>query len=256
MTLMKKAALFAGAAALGGVLASAPAQAAVVDMYHGTTGEYATYRGHETTFWTGKILKYEEDFEDETLGVSETIATSGPGVGTFTSTVAGQHDKKIGIFDQTGPQDGYNAASHGRYDVTNGISNNGRWLDSYDSKEVTWTLTSLTSFDSISFWMTDVNDVNGSLTFNEGAGSTETIIEFPGAGGSASNASLFFISIVLDAAVTEFTFEAASSTDGWGIDDIKVGATPLPAAAWFMLTALGGLVGTRWLKRDGAAQNA
>ncbi|WP_299441325.1 VPLPA-CTERM sorting domain-containing protein [uncultured Rhodospira sp.] len=30
----------------------------------------------------------------------------------------------------------------------------------------------------------------------------------------------------------------------------SVSAVPLPAAAWFMLTALGGLVGTRWLRRE------
>ncbi|MQX37129.1 VPLPA-CTERM sorting domain-containing protein [Roseospira navarrensis] len=35
-----------------------------------------------------------------------------------------------------------------------------------------------------------------------------------------------------------------------------VSTVPLPAAAWFMLTALGGLVGSRWLKKDKAAPAA
>lgn len=40
------------------------------------------------------------------------------------------------------------------------------------------------------------------------------------------------------------------------IDDVSLSAVPLPAAAWFMLTALGGLVGSRWLKKGAAAQTA
>lgn len=44
------------------------------------------------------------------------------------------------------------------------------------------------------------------------------------------------------------------STDGFDVD--MVGVTPLPAAAWFMLTALGGLFGSRWLKGRRGAQQA
>ncbi|WP_170294654.1 VPLPA-CTERM sorting domain-containing protein [Roseospira navarrensis] len=35
--------------------------------------------------------------------------------------------------------------------------------------------------------------------------------------------------------------------------DLDYSVVPLPAAVWFMLTALGGLAGTRWLRKDKAA---
>lgn len=36
--------------------------------------------------------------------------------------------------------------------------------------------------------------------------------------------------------------------DGFDVDYIAVNPVPLPAAAWFLLTAIGGLFGGRWLK--------
>jgi len=45
-----------------------------------------------------------------------------------------------------------------------------------------------------------------------------------------------------------------NSEDGFDVDHIAV--TPLPAAAWFMLTAIGGLFGSRWLKGRRGAQQA
>ncbi|MQX36414.1 VPLPA-CTERM sorting domain-containing protein [Roseospira navarrensis] len=47
---------------------------------------------------------------------------------------------------------------------------------------------------------------------------------------------------------------STKQVDGFDVDYIAV--TPLPAAAWFMLTALGGLVGGRWLRKGRAAQAA
>jgi hypothetical protein len=37
------------------------------------------------------------------------------------------------------------------------------------------------------------------------------------------------------------------------INGVDVNKVPLPAAVWFMLTAIGGLVGSRWLRTDKAA---
>ncbi|WP_299441133.1 VPLPA-CTERM sorting domain-containing protein [uncultured Rhodospira sp.] len=60
-------------------------------------------------------------------------------------------------------------------------------------------------------------------------------------------------------AAGDYTLAFAATPVGSGnefggfIDDVALNAVPLPAAAWFMLTALGGLIGTRWLKKGQAA---
>lgn len=55
------------------------------------------------------------------------------------------------------------------------------------------------------------------------------------------------------ASVNKLTFDfIGSKTEGIGLgfDNFQTGApVPLPAAAWFLITALGGLFGARWLKR-------
>jgi len=55
------------------------------------------------------------------------------------------------------------------------------------------------------------------------------------------------------------TFKFTKTVDGGGdfyLDTAAVNAVPLPAAAWFLLTAVGGLFGARWLKRDTNVQAA
>ncbi|WP_299436170.1 VPLPA-CTERM sorting domain-containing protein [uncultured Rhodospira sp.] len=54
--------------------------------------------------------------------------------------------------------------------------------------------------------------------------------------------------------LVDTTDSGSNSFDGFDVD--QVGVTPLPAAAWFMLTALGGLFGSRWLKGRRGAQQA
>lgn len=49
-------------------------------------------------------------------------------------------------------------------------------------------------------------------------------------------------------AVVDTTPGSSSSPDGFDVNSIGVAPVPLPAAAWFLLTALGGLFGLRWLR--------
>lgn len=49
-------------------------------------------------------------------------------------------------------------------------------------------------------------------------------------------------------AVVDTTPDSSNSTDGFDVNSIGVAPVPLPAAAWFLLTALGGLFGLRWLR--------
>ncbi|WP_170294843.1 VPLPA-CTERM sorting domain-containing protein [Roseospira navarrensis] len=74
-----------------------------------------------------------------------------------------------------------------------------------------------------------------------------------------------FASFILDgngAARAGNTVLLALDDGGAGPDDnhddmvVSIAVTPLPAAAWFLLTAIGGLVGARWLRKDGMAATA
>lgn len=228
-----------------GLATVSPASAALVNVttMKGSASDYSTFRAAETAFWTGKTLTYSEDFESH--AIMEEVPAINSAVGTFTSTLGGQRGQEISILDAAHTPFG------GRYNITNDRARSGKWLDSNDSKEIVWDVSGLTAFDTISFWMTDVLDVAGQLAFKTAAGvNYATTIDFPGNGGSNSNGSLFFIALSFDEAITSFKWSATARNDGWGLDDIKIGsAVPLPAAVWFMLTALGGLAGLRWMNQ-------
>jgi hypothetical protein len=240
---------------------ASPADAAVVEAYYGSKVNYAEYRGYESDFWSDKTIQYEEDFEGFGSGEYVNANASSPGiistaVGDFQATAGGQYGRTLAIYSDArdNPDSSYEGGRYGRYDVThfgNGATD-GHWLDSKDSKGVSWNMSGLNgAINMVSFWMTDVLDVSGKLSFTTATGGTGSqLIQFPGSGGLNSNAALFFVTIAFTEAVDSFTFAATAHNDGWGIDDIKVGIAPvpLPAAVWFLLTALGGLVGARWLK--------
>ncbi|WP_299441745.1 VPLPA-CTERM sorting domain-containing protein [uncultured Rhodospira sp.] len=241
------------AVTLGAALATAsPASAALVSVttLKGSASDYSAFRAAESAFWAGKTLTYSEDFENHEI--MEEVPAIDSAVGTFTSTLGGQRGQEISILDAA------NTPFGGRYNVSNDLAGSGKWLDSNDSKEIVWDVSGLTAFDTISFWMTDVLDVAGKLSFQTTTGATyDTSITFPGAGGSNRNGSLFFISMSFDEAITSFKWSATARNDGWGLDDIKIGsAVPLPAAVWFMLTALGGLAGLRWMNQNRLAMAA
>jgi len=241
------------AVTLGTALATAsPAIAALVNVttMKGSASDYSAFRAAESAFWTGKTLTYSEDFESH--AITKEVPAINSAVGTFTSTQGGQRGQEISILDAA------NTPFGGRYNVSNDRARSGKWLDSNDSKKIVWDVSDLTAFDTISFWMTDVLDVAGKLAFQTAAGANyATTIDFPGKGGSNGNGSLLFISMSFDEQVTAFRWSATARNDGWGLDDIKVGsAVPLPAAAWFMLTALGGLAGVRWLNQPRRAMAA
>lgn len=62
-----------------------------------------------------------------------------------------------------------------------------------------------------------------------------------------------YLAVAVNQTVKAITWTYAGDTnDLAGVGDYAVAGvavTPLPAAAWFMLTALGGLVGGRWLRK-------
>ncbi|MQX37705.1 VPLPA-CTERM sorting domain-containing protein [Roseospira navarrensis] len=71
-----------------------------------------------------------------------------------------------------------------------------------------------------------------------------------------SGSGMGFVNVAFDFSATNATaMYAVLTTEGSDAFEFAnvTGVVPLPAAVWFMLTALGGLVGGRWLKRGDAA---
>lgn len=67
--------------------------------------------------------------------------------------------------------------------------------------------------------------------------------------------------VALNQTVKAIEWSYSSGNDNAGTGDyavagLSVAHAPLPAAAWFLLTSLGGLIGLRWLRKDGHAATA
>ncbi|MQX36445.1 THxN family PEP-CTERM protein [Roseospira navarrensis] len=131
--------------------------------------------------------------------------------------------------------------------------------------------TTLSSIDLDIKFVTDQGDIFTKYTFNHNE-TTNTAPCLPGsatvcddvvtAAANSGTSQTFFIDgtqYMLD--ITGFqvggtTFSEWLTAEG-GVNTANLQASlnvvPLPAAAWFMLTALGGLFGSRWLKKGRAA---
>ncbi|WP_170294754.1 VPLPA-CTERM sorting domain-containing protein [Roseospira navarrensis] len=236
-----------GAVALWG----STAQASFIDVH---TGSLSDLRVIESAFWTNKTVAATEDFEGLAAGTDYSGgAVLNTAVGDFSSTKAGQRGQLISV-EGTGAFHSKESWMGGRRNVT-GDSLDGRYLENNDSKQVKWVFNNLTGINALSFFMTDVNDVSGvfKLTFKD-----NSTLEEGFTSSKQPNGTINFVTAAFGADVDlfEVIFDQSTSNDGWGADDFTVGAVPLPAAAWFLLTALGGLVGTRWLKKGDAGATA
>jgi hypothetical protein len=166
------------------------------------------------------------------------------GAGTFTATSglggatdSNNHNLSPSILtNSTSPFDG-------RFDVTPGTINaTGQWLDSNDVKVITWSVSG--GLTNLFFFMTDVNDINGTLTItlSDGSITNQSII------GGHSNGTLYFVGITADSAINTITFNNTSNGDGWGIDYIGT-TTSVPEPASMFLLGTGLLAGGRRLSK-------
>lgn len=138
----------------------------------------------------------------------------------------------------------------GRFNYTTGGA---KWLDSNDITLVTLNFANvLFPVNYLSFFMTDVNDVNGSLKLKLMDGTTTEVPIMPGSGANASGASYLFT--YSGDALTSIQWVNNSRNDGFGIDDVyiasresSVDTVPEPGT-WAMIG--GGLLGLGlWRKR-------
>ncbi|MQX38320.1 VPLPA-CTERM sorting domain-containing protein [Roseospira navarrensis] len=71
-----------------------------------------------------------------------------------------------------------------------------------------------------------------------------------------SPANIGFYSFAFDLNMENWAWENRDALDPNAFSESNFAVTPLPAAVWFLLTAIGGLVSTRWLKTGKAGASA
>jgi hypothetical protein len=187
------------------------------------------------TYFPGHGISILEDFEGINVagygkytsggyvpGYSPSLAT---GVGTFGDISgpgnlgdAGTSKEELSVLNAS------TTPFQGRFNTTAGGS---RWLDSNDVKN--FTLTLARPLESLFFFTSDVDDVDGTLTVLTNDGSSQT---FSVPHVKQSNGDLFFVAY-RGPAITSVKWLNTSGGDGFMLDDF---GTTVPEPSFFMAT--------------------
>lgn len=218
-----------GTAAL--VWASAAA-AVTIDVETWSTGAYDT----ATAGWAQKTV---ETFEGFSMGqITGPLATD---VGSF-ATLGGTGSGASIIGDMPGNTDKgtdlaiRTAPNHGRVNTTTGGKT---FLDSNDTLGMVWAvaLAGGTMFDRLVFSLSDAADQGATLSILAGDSELTTFV-------GKTNGVVQLIEIRFGSLVSGATITLSNNgklNDGFAVDDVTVGAVPLPAGGVLLLTGLGGL---------------
>jgi hypothetical protein len=140
--------------------------------------------------------------------------------------------------DTDGQNDG------GRFNTTLG---GGNYLDSNDTNGFKWTIDTgvtpgLAAFDRLLFTLVDVADQRKTLTIRA-LDEDDNEFFLPTTISGQQNATINTVLISFNTRVTfaEIQLDKGSANDGFSGDDFVVGAVPLPAAAWMLMSAAVGL---------------
>ncbi|KAA5606480.1 hypothetical protein F1188_06345 [Roseospira marina] len=223
---MKTIATIAGAAAVFGALSFAPAQAAYLQLTPGTGAAVPTSPDNKNQVIPGSTL------------------------GFFEQTVEADFDA-IGGRQLRLTYVGMSAGWYNTFQMDTNADGIWETIFSTESTEGETTLVTLTGYSG-----------QGALAFrfevNDGADKVTNGVDNTRVNGAPN----FFSSFAPDGDGTATSGRSLwlaldDSGKDWddNHDDLVVGmsVTPLPAAVWFLITAVGGLFGTRWLRKDASA---
>ncbi|MEX0281788.1 MAG: PEP-CTERM sorting domain-containing protein, partial [Arenibacterium sp.] len=138
------------------------------------------------------------------------------------------------------------ASAYGRFNTT---TDGQRWLDSNDNEAINLAASANEKFNMISLFPTDIDDV-GPVRFALNVDGLEMNIGQDIFNGTKQkNGRLYLLNIKLDALTfaSDISF-SIDDGDGFGIDDVRLGATPVPVPATLPLLA-GGLGLAGWIAR-------
>jgi hypothetical protein len=199
----------------------------------------------EAAFLAGKTVAASETFEGFTDGDRPAGFSFLTGVGTFTDndprTIHG--GTGFGILSSgTTP-------FVGRFNTTGGGA---LWLDSFDSRKVTLSLSLPSNTTGLGFFMTDLDD-QGADTQLEVLDSLGGLIQsFDLVTSGTADGRVFYYALAFGGAdVAALRFTHSDTNDGWGIDDLTaVAPIPLPAAGWMLIAGVGALAGVARRRRS------
>jgi hypothetical protein len=223
-------------------LAAVPAGAVTVQV--DTFSDAASASSARDAFLSGATGIVSDGFEahaswNGTTGAATPLTSA---VGLFRGEGAVPGSGKSSVDGGTSGQIRADVPLFGRRNLSAGGAN---WLDSNDLESMVWEVGGAGTFDSLSFFLTDVGDIAGT-DFNftvAAAGSAPVNTHIA----RQSNGTINFVRILFDAPIDTATVTFISRhNDGFGLDDATVATVPLPAGG---LLLLGGLAGFAALRR-------
>ena len=164
------------------------------DFVHGSTAD--------------TITTFENDADGHYTSLSTGIGTFSAMPGGLGSTGAGTGKNQFSVLDSA------DSPFNGRYNTTPGGKN---WLDSNDITQLQLT----TTYDSIYFFITDVNDCGGDLSIQTADGSSASFSK------NNANGNIFFVGITGPDAIGYVRWLESDRSDGYGLDDFGIVNIPL-----------------------------
>jgi hypothetical protein len=193
-----------------------------------------------SNFGPAATMQNLEDFESFGYGPFTQLASGTGGFsvvnGSLASSADGTHKNEFTVLNSS------ITPFHGRYDTTAGGKN---WLDSNDITK----LQLATSLTSMFFFITDVNDIDGSLRIQTADGTSATNFAATGVDGN-----LYFVGITSAGPIGSIQWINNSQTDGFGLDDFGTAkynssthepATSLAAGTGLLIVATGLMIRRR-----------
>lgn len=210
-------------------------------------GPYQSAASAQASFLSTLGTTYVEDFQDwtvnSTVGNNKALTFSGMYEGVVkVSASNGQGNKTVvnkGLLSNWGDFGGLASTS----------ASDNIWLG---VQSTTLTLTFESLVTNVGFLINDARDLGSGLiniTYVDGTSTNLSLASLGASNGNLPNQNLYFIGLNDEMGIKSIAFSGASSSDGFGIDDLVIGSSlpspgpgapiPLPPAAWAGLVLTG-----------------